>query len=365
MRIVYFAPIAYAELKQRSQYIAEYLAKEHQVVYVEPTLRWISHLRNRELEYREKKECIHKNLTVYRCDGVFALPFHWNLFDMVGVNGWYEACQLKHIVQDADAVIVGFEGWYQVLRWLDISCLVYDKMDDNALLVKNHLDQRFLRKAEKKILKRADKLIVTAQIFYDRYRSLGKPLALIPNGVELPDVVIAKEKHEKKIYGYVGMISAWIDMQVIELIADETDAEVWLVGPCDIPVSARKNIKYIGKVPKSEVATYINQFDVALYPFEQGRLVDTVNPVKIYEYLAMNKPVIAVDSMETKRFDALLYRYNTKDDVRRLCQKELGEPFETDAERIEFIKKNSWEERGMRVQRVLEQNDEGDERIRD
>lgn len=37
MRIVYFAPIAYAELKQRSQYIAEYLAKEHQVVYVEPT----------------------------------------------------------------------------------------------------------------------------------------------------------------------------------------------------------------------------------------------------------------------------------------------------------------------------------------
>ena len=355
MKIIYFAPIAYDELKQRSQYISEYLANKHQVIYVEPTLRWISHLKNRQLDYSKKDEHITDTLSVFRCNGLLALPFHWNLFDVCGLNGLYEAFQLRLIVRNADVVIVGFEGWYQVLRWLDISCLVYDKMDDNSLLVKNFLDQKYLLKAEKKLLKKVDEIIVTAQAFYERYQSLGKPVTLIPNGVELPDLIITEESHEKKIYGYVGMISAWIDMQVIEQIADEPQTEVWLVGPCNIAVSKKKNIKYFGRIPKSEVAKYINQFDVCLYPFKMDQLVDTVNPVKIYEYLAMNKPVIAIDSIETQKFGELLYRYSTREEVRLLCQQRLEKPFESDVERVEFIRNNSWEERGIRVQRVVEQ----------
>ena len=110
MKIIYFAPIAYDELKQRSQYIAEYLANEHQVIYVEPTLRWISHLKNKQLDYSKKDEHITDTLSVFRCNGLLALPFHWNLFDICGLNGLYEAFQLRLIVRNADVVIVGRDG---------------------------------------------------------------------------------------------------------------------------------------------------------------------------------------------------------------------------------------------------------------
>lgn len=355
MRIVYFAPIAFDDLKQRSQYMAEYLARKHQVLYVEPTLKWLSHVRNRQIEYLKVNRKVKSHLSVIRCDGRFTLPFQLNLFDFMGLNGLGEAFQLKKMIQSADVVIVGFEGWYQVLRWFRIPCLVYDKMDDNALLVKNALDKRYLLRAEKHILQRADAVIVTAEVFFDRYKASGKKIELIPNGVELPGAEQIKEnKYEKKIYGYVGLISSWFDMDIVNQIADDANVEVWLVGPCNIPAIMKENVKYIGKVPKNQVAEYINCFDVCLYPFKRGALADTVNPVKIYEYLAMNKPVIAVDSIETKKFGSLVYRYKTKSDVEKLCGHDLRRPFRDEAERLEFIRKNSWEARMKNLDHVLE-----------
>lgn len=355
MKIVYLAPIAFDELKQRSQYMAEYLAKHHKVIYVEPTLRWMSHLKNRQIDYSKKYRRINENLSVFRCNGLLVPPFHWNLFDLIGVNGLSEMLQLKKMVYEADIVIAGFEGWYQVLRWLKIPCLIYDKMDDNALLVKNAFDKKYLLKAEKRLLKKAKMVIVTAQIFLERYQRMGKQAVLIPNGVELPNAEIKETKHQKKIYGYVGMISSWIDMDIIEQIADESRAEVWLVGPCNISASKKENVKYIGKVSKDQVAGYINQFDACLYPFKQDLLTDTVNPVKIYEYLAMNKPVIAVDSMETRKFGDLVYRYSSKKDIQKLCNENLKKPFDDEHARLEFIENNSWKKRIERVERLLEQ----------
>ena len=38
MKILYFAPISYGDIKQRPQHIAEELAKEHEVWYVDSTI---------------------------------------------------------------------------------------------------------------------------------------------------------------------------------------------------------------------------------------------------------------------------------------------------------------------------------------
>ncbi len=44
MRILYFAPLYYDDMKQRPQQIAECLSARHEVFYVEPTIsliRWL------------------------------------------------------------------------------------------------------------------------------------------------------------------------------------------------------------------------------------------------------------------------------------------------------------------------------------
>ena len=111
-----------------------------------------------------------------------------------------------------------------------------------------------------------------------------------------------------------------------------------------------ERVHYVAPVKKEQVAGIIEQFDVCLYNFKRNDLLDTINPVKIYEYLAMNKPVLAVESMETRQFGDKLLRYQSVEDVKQILSGKLEKPFTSDDERRKFIKTNSWEHRVKQIE---------------
>nr|WP_269155280.1 glycosyltransferase [Photobacterium damselae] len=53
------------------------------------------------------------------------------------------------------------------------------------------------------------------------------------------------------------------------------------------------NVNFLGEVPYSDLPAYLNSFDICLIPFRLIELTLCTNPVKIYEYLAAGKPVVA------------------------------------------------------------------------
>ena len=77
--------------------------------------------------------------------------------------------------------------------------------------------------------------------------------------------------------------------------------------------------------------------------------------MKIYEYLAENKPVIAVDSVETRKFGNLIYRYQNYEQLKKLCQAKLKKPFQTKEECLKYIEDNSWEKRVDEFEKILEE----------
>ena len=86
-----------------------------------------------------------------------------------------------------------------------------------------------------------------------------------------------------------------------------------------------------------------------------SELAEGYGATEIYEYLAENKPVIAVDSLETRRFGTLVYRYHNYKELKQLCNMELKKPFETETECMNYIEKNSWEERTKQFEKILEE----------
>ena len=355
MKIVYFSSIAYSYLKQRPQYFAELLSKEHQVYYIEPTKRVLSYLKNGKFKAEEYK--VNKNLTVFRCDGRFVLPFRWNVLDPFYLNGLFEYVQLRKILQDTDVIIVGFEGWYNVISRVKNKKIIYDKMDENALLSNLSGNQLYLQKCENKLIKKSTAMFASAKVFVDKYKK-DLPVYLIPNaydGVEGRYAVKKATSENKKIFGYVGTIAEWFDNKAIELIAENPYHQVVLVGPCETNKIDRENITYIGKVEKKEVAKYICSFDVCLYPFKKSELLDTINPVKIYEYLSFNKPTIAVSSEEIDGFDANIYTYQDYDELKKLCDQTLNQPFDTIEQYDFFMKSNNWENRVKKINEILEE----------
>lgn len=358
MKILYFAPLAFNDLKQRPQQMAEELSKIHEIWYVEPTISYISSYKLKGSAYQGCCKDICQNLHILRLDGRFALPIRLQFADPFKINTLYERKQLKKLMQQCDIIWIGYEVCKRLIPEKQGKCLIYDKMDDNSMLSKQKTVIRYLRRMDKEIIAAADLVFVTASRFYNTLSAQRDCVYLIPNGIGFEktfkdEFIIPKSK--KKIFGYLGKISHWFDLEAIRTLANANpDCEIALVGPNDQPELRLANVKYYGIVPKGEVPAWIKYFDVCLYPFKDSQLLDTIDPVKIYEYLAINKPVIAVDSLEVKKYGLLIHRYKNYQELIQLSHTDLGQPFTNHCDLMAFLRENSWESRVKVINEILQ-----------
>ena len=357
MKILYFAPIPYSALKQRPQFLAEQLAKRYEVWYVEPTISILKSVREKNGLSKGDRRDVSPRLHIVRLDGHFMAYRSLELFDPLHLNTVSERIQLHRLTTEADVVWVGYPAWYSVVCEMRDKKLIYDKMDDNAQLTKNGILRKLILRNEPKLIRRADYVFVAAQHFYEEIRPVNSNTFLLPNAVDL-GFPVPKEKPrdpQKRVFGYVGTIGHWFDFAAVEAIlrADERNYVV-LVGPVARMGPEHSRLSYLGTVPHGRIPELIQTFDVCLCPFLRNELLDTINPVKIYEYLAMNKPVLAVKSPETEKFGAIVTRYEKPEELRALAGNDLRKPFGTEEERKDFVNRNSWEARGMHLFSIIQ-----------
>jgi len=79
-----------------------------------------------------------------------------------------------------------------------------------------------------------------------------------------------------------------------------------------------------------------------------------VNPVKLYEYFALGKPVVSTPIPEVKRFKNLIYFYNNAIELENSIRKALDEnnPQKSVA-RIKIAHQNTWSVRSKIVCRLI------------
>jgi len=358
LNIAYFSPIPFDFLMQRPQYLAIELSKKHNVCFIEPTLstiRWVSG-RNRSPIYSNR--VYNDTLNIISLNGLFAAPWIINPYDFTGIGTAWERIQFKRFMPHVDIAWVGHCGWYPLVQRLKYRHLVYDKMDDNALIARCKLRANQLVKSDKKLLHKADCIFATSKYLFEDALNINRNTFRIPNAVNsnFADFYVTnKEGTKKKVFGYIGMIDDWFDIDAILTIARASEShEVILVGPSNIPKIEHEQIKYVGRVPKEKLSELIKCFNVCLYPFKNNQLTKTINPVKIYEYLAMNKPILAIKSLEITTFGDLINCYVNLEDLSRLSLTNQPLPFKTEEDMQNFVSENSWERRGEQVSRILE-----------
>ena len=58
-------------------------------------------------------------------------------------------------------------------------------------------------------------------------------------------------------------------------------------------LNALANVTFLGKRPYSQVGQYLAQIDIGIIPFIPSQATDAVSPLKLFEFVAANKPVLA------------------------------------------------------------------------
>jgi teichuronic acid biosynthesis glycosyltransferase TuaH len=364
VKIVYLAPVEWTSIRQRPHHMAEMLSARHDFFYIQPLglrnmrLTDLGRMSGR-LAALSRKSLTSAHLKVRT---FFSIPFVNPLIEKVNIR--LVKKQMKCLL-DKDTVvwITSPSGIIaRILGQLAKGTVVYEMMDDYAqfhpALAKEILS------AETLLARRADVVIVTSAALAEKARQLNadKDPVIISNGVDYD--FFSKGAVERppdlrgmgKIAGYIGTVDSWMDLETIAFLAEKReDVDFVFVGPVkarNVPV--KRNIHFIGSRDYRLIPSYCNAFDACLIPFRMGAFADTINPVKLYEYFALGKPVAAIRMKELLPFDHLLYLAECKQDfVEKLSCALAEEDSDISMMRRSIAKLNDWSQKAALVEDAL------------
>jgi glycosyltransferase involved in cell wall biosynthesis len=199
----------------------------------------------------------------------------------------------------------------------------YVKDDHDAFVIYDYLDEiditpRFNEKTirlHELMLKRADLILTSSDNLYvkvpDKYK---EKTLLITNGVDVEHFNVQQShsqvKKERYTIGFYGALEKWIDIELIEKIAQHEDFKIKLIGPIIDPqfqsLGRYDNVEMLGHQPYEKLPALTKDVDVFILPFKVNELTKSVSPVKLYEYFATGKPVVATALPECIKYDTVL-----------------------------------------------------------
>lgn len=324
LKIVYFSLIDWDFIWQRPQHLAERLSLKNDFIYIQPfglrNLRFSDFQRAfRRFRYLFKGLNVQNGLHI---KNLFFIPVIAR--PITKINSLLLKYQMNFLVDPETIIWVTYPSMLipDILEGMKYRALVYEMMDDYLNI---HPDlKENIRCMEKWFIDKAALVITTSEALAEKANRIkrGVRVRVIGNGVDYhffnsaPKAQPLQFKAFGKIVGYMGMISDWIDFDLVNYLADNRpDLNFVFVGPIRAKkLPSKKNIHFLGTIDYRKVPVYCNGFDVCLIPFQRGEFADAINPVKLYEYLALGKPVISYYTKELGRYKDVIYFARDKED---------------------------------------------------
>jgi len=180
---------------------------------------------------------------------------------------------------------------------------VYDCVDDWEEFARVGQAHWYEPSIERHLVRCADAVAATHPVLAERLERMGRPpgsVVLVPNGVA-PDLLTGhghRSRSGPPLIGYFGHLTpAWFDWDLIaETARGHPQWTFEIVGhgapdALDLP----GNVRVPGPVPHDTLERRTRAWSVGIVPFLPGRLTRAVDPIKLYEYLALGLPAVVVD----------------------------------------------------------------------
>jgi glycosyltransferase involved in cell wall biosynthesis len=380
--IVFFSSIDFDFIYQRPQALVEKISERKiPVYYFERSFRKDGSLNRSRLKYRHNDSVrkINDFLSVVRVSRYFEFPgvhfrFRGKLMRRF-IKGWMTSF-LKTLARRGRLIAV-FEGvtwWDEVVGDFPFDKRCFDLIDDPAVFG-DHAGGGEASAGLIRAIDACDRVFYTADRLGEFLKSIdqGAKAVHLPNGVLWERFQNPQKSAEietlrnayAKIAGYVGYLGPWIDVETLVFCAGRlTDHAFVFVGPgiekVLSPLRSLPNVRLLGTRPHAEIPSCIASFDVCLNPFLIGKIGDSTNPIKLYEYFACGKPVVSTAIREALGMRELLYIGSDRTDF---CMKIRAAAAEDDPsparKRREFARRNSWDRRAETFLNAVFADDSG------
>lgn len=214
------------------------------------------------------------------------------------------------------------------------------------------------------IVATAKKLVSQTEKYIQQYCKENKEVYYLANAVddeifeprkvyEMPEDLV---KGKKTLIYYGSLWGEWFDWDIIKEVANsDEDISINLIGDYSgIPHIVEKmpqNVHFLGIKKQVELPAYLNYSDFALLPFKIGKIGDYVSPLKIFEYISMNIPVLATALPDIQNYPNVFLSCKSKDWIKQINNYKKDDKIQE--LRDEFIYANNWYNRCSKMLDVL------------
>lgn len=163
----------------------------------------------------------------------------------------------------------------------------------------------------------------------------------------------------RPVLGFVGnFVTSKVDFDLLEGLASKLpEASLLLVGPTKgaaeerlVRLMERSNVHWVGFRPYADVPRYVAAFDVALIPYVENEYTRSCFPLKLFEYLAAAKPVVASGLPELRGFEPDVVVAGGVDEFVAGVRAALSLDTDKDrARRVALAAANTWDSRTDRL----------------
>jgi glycosyltransferase involved in cell wall biosynthesis len=250
---------------------------------------------------------------------------------------------------------------------------VYDCVDDYAEQAAYSARSRELvRAADRTAGVRARLVFATTRSLFERHASQNARTYLVPNVGDFEHFAAAADRRfaepellelQRPVLGFAGnLVVSKLDFELLaELARTFAPGTLLLVGPVErqareslARLDSLANVRWVGPRSYTELPRAVAAFDVALIPYLENEYTRSCFPLKLYEYLAAGKQVVATGLPELVGLEPHVVVAWDGDAAVRAIGSALARGAAGRAERQALAARNTWDTRTSRLLDLVE-----------
>jgi glycosyltransferase involved in cell wall biosynthesis len=273
-----------------------------------------------------------------------------------------------------DPIYWNFQPWFPNLgRAMQPALSVYHCVDDWASVPHWWISASSVRARDAECCREADVVICTGRNLAQSRRHLNPNVHFLPNGASvelfasatLPETRVPDDiaRLPGKIIGFVGVMDFRMDFGLVAYMAKrQPDWSFALVGPVKsdaegiAQLSELPNVHLLGNRTITRLPAYIKAMDVCLIPYVISEHTHHLFPLKLFEYMAAGKPIVATDMAEMRPYagNEMTLARSKEEFHEAVVQAIANDSPERVAARLRIAGENSWDHRVQQVTEILD-----------
>lgn len=249
---------------------------------------------------------------------------------------------------------------------LPVGRIVYDLTDDWAAFEADPVRRAAVQRRIESLGGRADRVLACSRTLERDARAWSDRVTYLPNAVEPPAAAAPAPAELDRLprprLGYAGTLhSSRLDVELLARAAELRPSWAFvLLGPDQLEPADRErllglpNVQHLGVRPHADVRAYLEAFDVCLLPHRVTEFTRSLDPLKLYEYLAAGRPVISTPTGNAPDLETHVTCAATCEELVAEAERLLVEDdAEQAAARRAAVADETWQARALEIERVL------------